>query len=87
MERRQEILKRTDASNARFGDLLKQGIDDGSVRPVHTYIAQQLIAGAMNAAMDIDLWYKVEDLDTAASEYFRALFDGLAAATPSSKDS
>lgn len=87
MERRQEILKRTEASNARFGDLLKQGIDDGSVRPVDTYIAQQLIAGAMNAAMDIDLWYKVEDLDTAASEYFRALFDGLAAATPSSKDS
>ncbi|NND69242.1 MAG: TetR/AcrR family transcriptional regulator [Halioglobus sp.] len=87
MDRRQEILRRTDASNALFGDLLQQGVADGSVRDVDTYMAQQLIAGAMNAAMDIDLWYQVDDLDFAASEYFRALFDGLTVATPSSKDS
>ncbi len=86
MDRRQEILKRTDASNALFGDLLQQGIDDGSVREVNTFVAQQLIAGAMNAAMEIDLWYKMDDLDTAANEYFRVLFQGLSRTAPGSKD-
>ena len=77
MERRRKIIERTEASNQRFGEFLEQGIADRSVRPVNTFIAQHLIAGAMNAAMDINLWRKVEDIDSAAIEYFDLFFNGL----------
>ena len=75
--RRREILQRTDAVNDRFGEFIRSGIEDGSVRPINTYIAESLVAGAINAAMDIKLWRKVEDLDAAANDYFDVFFNGL----------
>jgi len=77
MERRRQILRRTDAANERFGELLHQGVDDGSVRPINTFVAQHLIAGAINASMEIKLWRKVDEIDRAAIEYFDVFFNGL----------
>jgi AcrR family transcriptional regulator len=77
MDRRRKILKRTDLVNERFGRFLEAGVADGSVRQVNNFVAQQLIAGAVNAAMDISLWRRVEDLDEAAKEYFDVFFNGL----------
>jgi len=77
MERRLQILRRTDAANACFGDFLRQGMEDGSVRTVDTFIAQNLLAGAVNASMDIRLWRRVEDIDGAALDYFDIFFNGL----------
>jgi AcrR family transcriptional regulator len=77
MERRLQILKRTDEGNARFGSFMQEGIQDGSVRDVSTFVAQQLIAGALNAAMDIKLWRKVNGIDAAAVDYFDVFFNGL----------
>ncbi|MDP5063810.1 MAG: TetR/AcrR family transcriptional regulator [Haliea sp.] len=75
--RRKQVLARTEAANRRFGDMLSAGIADGSVRPVAPFIAQQLIAGAVNASMDIKLWRRVDDLDTVAIDYFDLFFNGL----------
>ncbi|MCR9106027.1 MAG: TetR/AcrR family transcriptional regulator [Gammaproteobacteria bacterium] len=77
MERRLKILQRTEAANARFGEFLREGIADGSVRPVNIFIAQNLIAGAINAAMQINLWRKVDSIDAAATDYFDIFFNGL----------
>jgi AcrR family transcriptional regulator len=77
MERRLEILKRTDAANECFGDFMREGMADGSVRPIDTFVAQQLIAGAVNASMDLSLWRKVDDIDCAAIDYFDIFFNGL----------
>ena len=77
MARRREILKQTDALNTHFGQLLEQGIEDGSVRPINIFIARQLIAGAINAAMDIGKWRAVDDPESAAIDYFNVLFNGL----------
>ncbi|HDY83885.1 MAG TPA: TetR/AcrR family transcriptional regulator [Halieaceae bacterium] len=77
MERRLQILKRTDKANACFGNFIGKGIKDGSVRPVSIFVAQNLIAGAVNAAMDINLWRKVDNIDTAAIDYFDVFFNGL----------
>jgi AcrR family transcriptional regulator len=77
MDRRLKILERTDASNARFGEFLKEGVKDGSVRPINIRVAQELIAGALNAAIEIDLWRKVDDMDAAAIDYFDIFFNGL----------
>ncbi|MBN7795120.1 TetR/AcrR family transcriptional regulator [Parahaliea mediterranea] len=77
IDRRREILKRTEASNARFGDFIREGIDDGSVRQIDTVIAQNLIAGAINASMDIGLWRRVDDLESAANDYFDIFYNGV----------
>lgn len=77
IERRREILRRTEANNQRFGDFLREGMEDGSVRPIDTFVAQNLIAGAVNASMDIRMWRKVEDIDAAALDYFDIFFSGL----------
>jgi AcrR family transcriptional regulator len=76
-ERRRQITRRTDRANERFGDLIREGIADGSVRPINTFVAQNLVAGAINASMDIQLWRKVDNLDDAAIDYFDIFFNGL----------
>lgn len=79
MERRKEILRRTDATNECFGDFLREGMKDGSVRSINTFLAQNLIAGAVNAAMHLNLWRRVDDVDSAALDYFDIFFNGLLA--------
>jgi AcrR family transcriptional regulator len=76
-ERRREITNRTDQGNEMFGDFIREGIADGSIREINVFVAQNLIAGATNAAMDIQLWRKIDDIDTAAIEYFDLFFNGL----------
>tara|TARA_R110002049_G_scaffold114812_15_gene266194 strand:- start:1929 stop:3233 length:1305 start_codon:yes stop_codon:yes gene_type:complete len=77
MARRREILKRTDKANDEFGNFLNAGIADGSVRPVNNYVAQQLVAGAINAAMNLKQWRKLDNIDSAAIDYFDIFFNGL----------
>ena len=77
MNRRRQILKRTANNNRKFGAFISDGIRDGSVRPINTLIAQHLIAGAINAAMDIKQWRKIDSIDDAAIDYFDVFFNGL----------
>ncbi len=77
MQRRREILDRTDAANECFGNFLREGMQDGSVRPIDPTLAQNLIAGAVNASMELNLWRKVDDIDAAAIDYFDIFFNGL----------
>jgi hypothetical protein len=77
MERRKKILARTDKSNQLFSDLMREGIEDGSVRPISTFVAENLITGAINAAMDIKLWRNVDDIEAAALDYFDIFINGL----------
>ena len=77
MERRKQILARTDASNQRFGDLIREGIKDGSVRPISIFVAENLISGAINASMDIKLWRNVDNIEAAAIDYFDIFINGL----------
>lgn len=77
MPRRREILKRTDKSNECFGDFLREGMRDGSVRQIDTFIAQNLVAGAVNASMELSLWRRIDDIDSAAIDYFDVFFNGL----------
>ena len=76
--RRREILRITDESNDRFGQLMRDGIVDGSVRTVNVEVAQQLITGAMNASMDLPNWRKMDDVDHASIDFYDIFFNGLA---------
>jgi AcrR family transcriptional regulator len=77
IKRRKKILSRTDLHNHHFGDFIRQGIKDGSVREVSTAVSVNLIAGAINASMDIKLWRRVDDLESAAIDYFDIFLNGL----------
>jgi AcrR family transcriptional regulator len=79
--RRREILALTDAYRERFGQFMRDGIEDGSVRPINVEVAQELISGAMNASMDLPLWRRVEDVNAASTDYYQVFFSGLAAQT------
>ena len=86
IERRRDILQQTEKTNGQFGEFLNEGIKDGSVRPINTVIAQELITGASNAAMDIKLWRRVDDVDAAAIDYFDVFFNGLLPRNPAPKN-
>lgn len=75
---RREILTRTEQTNNRIGQIIKNGIADGSVRTVHSLIAQHLITGALNASMEINRWRRVEDIDLVSLDYFNVFYFGLA---------
>jgi AcrR family transcriptional regulator len=77
--RRREILKLTDQSNDRFGQYMRDGISDGSVRDIHVEVAQELITGAMNASLDLPLWRRVDNVEQASIDYYDMFFGGLAA--------
>lgn len=77
VERRREILELTDQANARFGQFMRDGIEDGSVREVNVEVAQELITGAINASMDLPMWRRIDDVDQASRDYYELFFNGL----------
>lgn len=77
VDRRRAILAATDASNAIFENFITRGNEDGTLRPVNAMLARNLMAGAINASMDIKLWRTVNDIDQAAIDYFDVFFNGL----------
>lgn len=76
-ERRKLIVQKTEEQKTHFEQFLDRGIADGSIRPIDTFVASNLIVGAQNAAMDISLWRKMGDIDAAAIDYFDVFFNGL----------
>lgn len=80
--RRKEILSETEDADSRFDTLIAEGKLDGSVRDVNPLIARRLMSGAINASMDISLWRAIDDIDTAAIEYFDIFYNGLLPRTP-----
>lgn len=77
LPRRREILKATEMNNSEFDEFLAEGIRDGSIRDIDPFLARSLMTGAINAAMDIGLWRRVDDLDQVATDYFDIFLNGL----------
>lgn len=48
------------------------------MRNVNVEVTQNMIQGAINASMDIESWRRIDDMDTAAIDYFDVFFFGLA---------
>ena len=58
---------------------MRAGIADGTVREINVEVAQELISGASNAAMDLPMWRKMDDIGQASVDYYEMYFNGLAA--------
>ena len=41
-------------------------------------IVIQLLTGALNAAMDLEVWQPIADINQSAADYFAVFFRGLA---------
>ena len=75
---RRKVLARTEESNNHLGQFVRQGRAAGQFREVDAAVMQNMLEGAINAAMDISEWRRVEDVDDAAVEYFDVFYYGLA---------
>ena len=61
----------------RMAGLLVQGVVDGSVRPLDTQMAAQVLVGGINAAAELHRWVPDARVDSVAELYARPLFQGL----------
>ncbi len=77
LDRRRDILKQTKWGTDRIGEFIKQGIADGSVRAINALVVQEMISGIVNAALELDKWRELEDLQQASVDYFNLLINGL----------
>ena len=78
IERRNEILKLTKASSDHLGELINEGIADGSISNVDPIIIENAIAGTIDAAPDIAIRMLFEDNSTVSAEYLELFFNGIA---------
>lgn len=76
-EHRKPILRRTNNTNRMMRRFLEQGIEDLSIRPINTLVAENLITGALNAAMELRAWRPIDNIQDTAIDYFDALINGL----------
>lgn len=76
-EHRKPILRRTINTNRMMRRFLEQGIEDLSIRPINTLVAENLITGALNAAMELRAWRPIDNIQDTAIDYFDALINGL----------
>lgn len=61
----------------RFGDMLNDGLVDGSVRPCNLRIAAEMITAMINSAEELANWVPMATVDNAADLYVRPLLTGL----------
>jgi len=75
---RDNILMEYERCSVRFGTMIGDGIADGSLRPVDTQIAAQVVTAAINGSAELAEWTP-RSQGTAATEFFiRPMFDGFA---------
>ena len=74
---RRSVLKRTEATHAKIDQLMSQGVLEGTVETPNPLVSRHLLVGAINAAADIDRWRPLDDVTTAAHDFFTVFFFGL----------
>lgn len=74
---RREILDGIGAVTERFGRMIEAGIDDGSVRPVNPFIAEQILISAVDLSTELQWLRPLDDLQADAEKYFDFYFNGI----------
>jgi AcrR family transcriptional regulator len=76
-EIRAGLIKEFDRASGRFSLVFTDGIADGSLRPVDSAIAAQMITALINAAAEVHNWAPGLSQQNIARVYARPLFHGL----------
>ena len=74
-----DIAEKMSRLTARFGDMLNDGIIDGTVRALDVRIGAEMVTAMINSAEELGRWVAEANADNAASLYVRPLLDGLLA--------
>ena len=80
-EVRQRLLARLACVHATLENYVVQAAETRQFREIPPEIVIQLLTGALNAAMDLDAWQPIDDVNHSAGEYFSVFFSGLASPT------
>lgn len=76
---RKKILSGIRRVSDGFGGMIEKGMADGSIRPVDTYIAEQMLISAIDLSAELPWMRPIEDGAEACGSYFGFYFNGLAA--------
>lgn len=63
----------------RIGDLIVTGMVDGSIRPLDSGIAAQVVNGSVNAIAELHHWLPSLDRERLVDPYLKPVFEGLLA--------
>jgi AcrR family transcriptional regulator len=74
---RSEMKRVLDRIANRFGNLIVDGIIDGSIRPHDPRIAAHLVDSLINAAAELERWVPGVTIDTAADLYAKPFLVGI----------
>lgn len=76
-EIRPSLLAGFDRTTLRYASVIGDGIADGSIRAADSYLAAQIVSGAINAAAELRYWAPGLTAENAGACYVRAVFFGL----------
>jgi AcrR family transcriptional regulator len=71
------LLIEFDRISGRYALVFSDGIADGSLRPVDSAIAAQMIGCMINASAELHMWAPGVTAETVSRTYARPLFEGL----------
>ncbi len=77
-DHRLDILQMTEDISHQLGELIAEGIEDGSIRDVDSSIIENAIAGAVDAAPGIARRMQFNDNSKVSAEYLQLFFNGIA---------
>lgn len=76
-ELRGSVLKRTEQTHAKLDQLMSLGVSQGTITTSNVLVTRHLLVGAINAAVDIDQWRRIDNITEAAHDFFNVFFFGL----------
>ncbi|WP_068544501.1 TetR/AcrR family transcriptional regulator [Thalassotalea crassostreae] len=78
LERRKQIEQAFKETRVIFGKVIQLGIDDKSIKNVDRMVAENIIAGAIEAIPDMASAMSKDELKDSSNEYFHIFFNGIA---------
>ncbi len=78
-EKRHEIQKATRQIRDQFGEIIKQGIADKSIRQTNLQVAENIIAGAIELIPDMNTAMDRQIVSKDAPDFYHIFFNGIAA--------
>ena len=78
IEKRQEMEITTSKIRELFGNIIKLGIDDKSIKQVDLLVAENIIAGAIESIPDLGDSINEDNIMADSANFFHIFFNGIA---------
>jgi hypothetical protein len=71
------VFDQTQSLSDKLGELINEGIRDGSVRDLDPKIIENVIIGAVDGAPEVAAHMQIKDSHQVSKEYLNLFFNGL----------